>query len=249
MADSINSVSYYKYSNPVKYTTFSMIMAVDNRGAIGLNNDLPWKGFIDNKPDMEWFKEKTKGKVVVMGYNTWVSIGRKPLPNRVNIIITAQHTEEVKVEAKQHKDGFMANKLNLGKMIPKTFVCASPAEAIKHIEDGVGVYHDGGEVMVIGGAKIYEAFMPNTSRIYLSTFNGEFEADTFVHLDLSDFDLMYRDKLTHSELNFEIWDVTVETTKRPDAEIMQIEHTHRAAEGIAAEIMKERVEKENGKNV
>lgn len=243
----MNNFVFYKISDSYfKYTTYSMIMAVDNRGAIGFNNDLPWKGLMNNKPDMEWFREQTKGKIIIMGYNTWVSIGRKPLPGRVNIVITQKHSEEVKAEAKEYKDSFMANNLNLGKPVPKTFVESSPAAAIARIKDGLGSFHNGGEVMVIGGAQIYQAFMEHTSRIYLSTFDGEFEADTFVHLDLTDFDLVYRDKLKHSDIKFEIWDVTEEAAKRADSDIMQISHEYKAPEGIAAEIAKD---KENGKNV
>lgn len=237
---------YYKVADSYfRYTTYSMIMAVDNRGAIGFNNDLPWKGLMNNKPDMEWFREQTKGKIVIMGYNTWVSIGRKPLPNRVNIVITQKHSEEVKAEIKEHKDAFMGNNLNLGKPVPKNFVTSSPADAIKRIKDGLGDFHNGGEVMVIGGAQIYQAFMEHTSRIYLSTFDGEFEADTFVHLDLVDFDLVYRDKIRQSDIKFEIWDVTKETVKRADSDIMKIEYGHREPEGIAAEIKKEKEEKQD----
>jgi Dihydrofolate reductase len=237
----MDSFSYYTFSKPVKYITFAMIMAVDNRGAIGVRNGLPWDGFINNKLDMEWFKDHTKGKVVIMGYNTWVSLGRKPLPGRVNIVVTGNHIEEVTEDIKTN----MGIATQAGKVTPRVIVAQSPEKVIEAINHGMGDWNDGGEMMVIGGAKIYEAFMPHTSRIYLTTFDGEFEADTFVHLDLTDFDLIYRDKMRQSELNFEIWDVTEAAAKRDDADIMKIEHVYREADGIAAEIMKERAEKKD----
>ena len=66
---------------------FSMIVAVGLNGVIGnsATNNIPW----DIKEDMRHFKNKTAGKTVVMGTNTYNSIG-KPLPNRKNILITSK---------------------------------------------------------------------------------------------------------------------------------------------------------------
>lgn len=58
--------------------------------AIGKNNELIWN--IPN--DLKFFKEKTIGKTVVMGANTFHSIG-KPLPQRNNIVITHQNIDKV----------------------------------------------------------------------------------------------------------------------------------------------------------
>ncbi len=241
----MSNFQYYKISTPVHYTTFSLIMAVDNRGAIGLKNDLPWKGFVNNKTDMEWFKEKTKNKVIVMGYNTWVSIGRKPLPGRINVIVSKNHGKEVRNDIDSHMTSWKNNPENNGKKLPTTLLVDSPESAISAIKGMTGDIHHSGEVMVIGGAQIYQAFMEHASRIYLTTFDGEFEADTFVHLDLTDFDLIYRDKTKYLEPKFEIWDVTEKAAERADSDIMQISHEYRAAEGIAAAIQKEREEKGN----
>lgn len=240
-------MNFYKtinsYVTPISY---AMILAVDSRGGIGLNNDLPWKGIADNKSDMQWFREKTKGKIVVMGYNTWVSIGRKPLPGRINIVLTKEHVKDVAEDIERFNFAFLSNTENNGKKLPTVKTASAPEDVMNFISDKLGDLHTGGEVMIMGGARIYEAFMPNTSRIYLTTFDGEFEADTFVHLDLKDFDLIYRDKTKYLEPKFEIWDVTEEAAQRPDSDIIQISHGHKPAEGIAAEIAKE---KEDAKNV
>lgn len=229
------------YVSPISY---AMILAVDSRGGIGLNNDLPWKGLADNKSDMQWFREKTKGKIVVMGYNTWVSIGRKPLPGRVNVVISKKNADTVRDDINAFNTAWMQERKEGS---PTTVILSpSPEAAVTALDAGIGTFHRGGEVMIMGGAKIYESFMPNISRIYLTTFDGEFEADTFVHLDLKDFDLIYRDKTKYLEPKFEIWDVTEEVAQRPDSEIIQISHGHKPAEGIIAEIAKE---KENAENV
>ena len=66
-------------------TTISIIVATDERGAIGCDGRLPWH--LPN--DLKRFKALTMGKPIVMGRRTWESIGR-PLPGRLNVVITRQ---------------------------------------------------------------------------------------------------------------------------------------------------------------
>jgi dihydrofolate reductase len=61
----------------------SIIVATDERGAIGRDGGLPWR----LPDDLRRFKALTLGKPVVMGRRTWDSIG-KPLPGRHNIVVT-----------------------------------------------------------------------------------------------------------------------------------------------------------------
>jgi len=69
----------------------SLIVASTNLGGIGYNNMIPW--YIQD--DLINFKyitsntiDKNKKNVVIMGKNTWDSLSRKPLPNRINLILT-----------------------------------------------------------------------------------------------------------------------------------------------------------------
>ena len=59
------------------------IVAIAENFAIGKNGKLPWH----YPADLKFFKETTTGNAVVMGSNTWRSIGR-PLPNRLNIVLS-----------------------------------------------------------------------------------------------------------------------------------------------------------------
>lgn len=61
----------------------SIIVAMDRKGVIGVNNTLPWR----LSTDLKNFKTLTMGKPIVMGRKTWESIG-KPLPGRDNVVIT-----------------------------------------------------------------------------------------------------------------------------------------------------------------
>ncbi|MEP6570352.1 MAG: dihydrofolate reductase [Acidobacteriota bacterium] len=65
------------------------IVAVDRNGAIGKDGKLPWH----YSADMKFFKETTTGNAVVMGRKTWQSL-KKPLPNRLNIILSRQSEME-----------------------------------------------------------------------------------------------------------------------------------------------------------
>lgn len=63
----------------------SAIVAVDNDWGIGFNGDL-----LEHIPaDLKYFKQLTSGHNVIMGRKTWDSLPKKPLPNRLNIVITS----------------------------------------------------------------------------------------------------------------------------------------------------------------
>ena len=70
----------------------SLIAAMADDRAIGIENPLPWK----TPADMKWFREKTMGKPMIMGRKTFESFGAKPLPGRTNIIIT--HDKQYQAE-------------------------------------------------------------------------------------------------------------------------------------------------------
>lgn len=63
----------------------AIIVATDEQGLIGRENDLPWR----LSADLQYFRKVTMGKPIVMGRNTHESIGR-PLPGRQNIVVTSQ---------------------------------------------------------------------------------------------------------------------------------------------------------------
>ena len=99
--------------------------------------------------DQQRFKAITMGKPIVMGRKTYESIGR-PLPGRHNIIVTQNPTYQAKGCTVVHS--------------PETaVVAAGEAE----------------EVVIIGGAYLYDYFLPQTDRIYLALLDESFEGDVF----------------------------------------------------------------------
>ena len=65
------------------------IVAVDRDGAIGKGGRLPWH----YSADLKFFKEQTTGNACVMGYKTWLTL-KKPLPNRLNVVLTRRADAE-----------------------------------------------------------------------------------------------------------------------------------------------------------
>lgn len=62
----------------------TLIWAMSSNGAIGLNNQLPWR----LPADLKFFKSQTIGKTMLMGRKTWESMGSKPLPGRHSVVLT-----------------------------------------------------------------------------------------------------------------------------------------------------------------
>ena len=116
------------------------IVAVNEEGAIGKDNALPWR----IRSDLRFFKRQTEGHVVIMGSNTWRSLG-KPLANRTNIVVT------------HHADLFEER---------SDCRIASGFEAALALASRIAAPDD--DVFVIGGAAIYEQAAPFVDR-YLIT--------------------------------------------------------------------------------
>ncbi len=129
----------------------SLIVAMSSNRAIGKNNQLPWH----LPADLAHFKKVTMGKPVIMGRKTWESIGR-PLPGRENIVVTRQNLP-----------------LQAGMQ-----VVAGLEEALA-VAGAIARANQIDEIMVIGGAQIFEQLLERSDRIYLTTVVAEIEGDTF----------------------------------------------------------------------
>ena len=134
--------------------TVNAILACDINFGIGNEGDLPWP---KNPRDMMWFREHTKGHVVVMGRSTWESIGSKPLPGRVNVVITSKDLKGP--EFTMHGE-------------------------MKDIIDTLKSRYKEQDVWVIGGADIYKQSVPYCDKLYLTTINKSFECDKYVEADI-----------------------------------------------------------------
>ena len=139
-----------------------IIAAMDSNCNIGKEGKLPWQGKPEYRWDMSHFKETTRNNIVVMGYNTFVSLNCKALPNRVNYVITKNHVYNIE-----------DNNVN------KIFTSIDDLNDWYQrwcVTDKDFKYED---LYIIGGAKIYKEFlqMGLVDEIILSVFDEKFDAD------------------------------------------------------------------------
>jgi dihydrofolate reductase len=131
----------------------ALVVAAAKNGIIGRDGDLPWR----LKSDLKLFKQNTLGKPVIMGRKTWESLPFKPLPGRMNIVVT-------------RTPGYTAEKAyvvgDLGAAFDEAHMRADM--------DGLD------EVCVIGGAQIYAETRQVADRIYLTEVDAEPEGDAFL---------------------------------------------------------------------
>ncbi len=123
----------------------NIIAAIGPNRELGKDNKLLWH----ISEDLKRFKDLTMGKVVIMGRKTYESL-KKPLSNRINIIITR----------------------NQNYKIDKCLVVNSLEEAMEKSKTS-------GEAFIIGGGEIYKQALPYAQKLYLTIVEGQFEADTF----------------------------------------------------------------------
>jgi len=128
--------------------TLAHIVAAAKNGVIGVNNTLPW----DIPEDMKFFKDKTKGKIIIMGRKTFESVGH-PLPKRLSIVITRQ-------EGYKHE----------GVVVVPTL-----QKAIEYAKTQTAKYGD--EVFIIGGGEIFKDSINIVDKIYLTRIHKEFPGD------------------------------------------------------------------------
>jgi dihydrofolate reductase len=128
-------------------------IARSRNGVIGRDGDLPWR----LKSDLAIFKATTLFKPVIMGRKTWDSLPTKPLPGRLNVVLSRDGSFE--------PEG--------------AIVCEQLDEAFQiareHAQD------DGAEeVCVIGGASLFAEALPRAKRMYLTEVDAEVEGDVYL---------------------------------------------------------------------
>ena len=128
--------------------TLSIIVAHCKNHVIGASGTMPWH----LPADLAHFKSVTMGSPVIMGSNTYKSIGR-PLPGRLNIVITSKATS-----------------------------CENIPDRLIHVENADEALKIAGkydEVFIIGGGSVYRQFMDRADRMYITLIDATPEGDTF----------------------------------------------------------------------
>ena len=144
----------------------SIIAIVAKNNAIGFNNKLLY-----NIPDdLKHFQAITTGHVVIMGENTFHSLKDRPLPNRVNIILTLNKNFSAQgaVPAGRQRSAS-------GGKAENCLIAYSMDEAI-----AIAKTQNKGEFFFIGGGMIYKQALPLADKLYLTIVDDEpAQADTY----------------------------------------------------------------------
>ncbi len=184
---------------------FSIVVAATKDGIIGCDGKMPWH----LPKEYKWFQKVTlRGKagstkaelttsnhinIVIMGRNTWESLPRKPLPNRINVVLTSD-THKFKKEN------------------PNISVFSSLDDALNCFK----ILGNNTSVFVIGGATLYNEAMKHSlcKTIYYSQVNGlkKIKNPTVIDMSLMDkykmtksYDTIYdTDKMTKTEMSYQV---------------------------------------------
>lgn len=157
----------------------SIIVAVADDMGIGKDNKL-----LAHIPgDLPRFKKITTGHTVVMGKNTYLSLPKRPLENRVNIVITDNPEERFEKCVTVHS-----------------------------IQEALEACDEKRENFIIGGASVYRQILPFAHKLYLTLMHKSFEADTFFpHIDPLEWVEISREKPERKEeFDFEFEYVVLE---------------------------------------
>lgn len=134
----------------------TLIAAVAENGVVGKDGALPWH----ISADLKYFKSVTMAKPMIMGRTTFESFP-KPLPGRAHIILT-------------RSPGY-GEKL---KSFPNCYAVNSPKDALD-LAEKLCQQSENNEAVVIGGAEVYQLFLPRTKKMYLTEVHAVVEGDTF----------------------------------------------------------------------
>lgn len=132
--------------------------------------------------DLRHFKEITLGKPVVMGRRTWESIGQ-PLPGRLNLVVTRQ-------------PGYLAE----------------GAGVLHSLDEVAKTTGQAPEIMLIGGAELYQAALPRVRRMVITRVEAEVEGDVlFPEVSWNEWDRVSHTRREPDEKNllamvFEVWE-------------------------------------------
>lgn len=131
----------------------ALIAAMGKSNVIGYHNRLPWH----LSADLKYFKQVTLGKPIIMGRNTFESIG-KILPGRQNIVVTKNKNYQI------------------SSLLPDN-TSLTIVHSLKDALNAVNGAPD--EAMIIGGATLFNEALPLANVLYLTFIHAEFPGDTF----------------------------------------------------------------------
>jgi dihydrofolate reductase len=133
-----------------------LIAAMAENRVIGKDNAMPWS----IKGNLAHFKEMTTGCPCIMGRKTWESLPRKPLPGRLNVIVSKSMAANDFPDTRENQQG------------QEIKIFSSLTSAVE--------YCTGYEkIFICGGESIYRQAMSLANKIDLTLIPGQYEGDAY----------------------------------------------------------------------
>lgn len=154
----------------------NLIAAIDLNHGIGYQGKLPWH----IPEDLRYFKDTTSNYTIIMGRNTFESIGSKPLKNRKNIVISS-------------KPIYFDNVISLN---------------IESVYNYIRENRSKENIFIIGGSRLYNEFINMCDKLYITQVYQEFKVDTYFKIDKTNFKCIYKSgikKYNEIEYEFQIY--------------------------------------------
>lgn len=143
-------------------TPYNGIVAISQNGAIGYNNQLPWK----IKEDLRHFRALTMHHIVVMGKRTFDSLDKPDgLPGRINIVLTRDETKHGENESRA-----------------LIFTNADKLAGVLLSLDTVDK-----KVFMIGGVSVFQIFMKDIQTFYVTKIHKDVVGDTFLDIPYNEY--------------------------------------------------------------
>jgi dihydrofolate reductase len=133
-----------------------IIVAMAENRVIGKDNAMPWS----IKGNLAHFKEMTMGWPCIMGRKTWESLPKKPLPGRLNIIVSKTMTANDLPDVRETQQG------------QEVKIFPSLTSAVEYCEG----YE---KVFICGGESIYKQALPLANKLDLTLIPGQYEGDAY----------------------------------------------------------------------
>ncbi len=156
----------------------ALVIAVARNKVIGYNNEMPWH----LSAELQYFKQITLNKPVIMGRVTYESITsklNKPLPQRTNIIVTRNPA---------YQPPYADTNVKVVTSLQQAMTCARR--------------QPNNEIMVIGGAQLYSQALPYVTKIYRTLIELEPVGDAFFAFDETGWKLQESTNKSEGDINY-----------------------------------------------
>lgn len=148
------------------------IYAVDEKNGLAKNGAIPWHC----KKDLQFFRNKTKRNVIIMGKNTFFSLPNGYLKDRLNIVLTSNPDDSVFTTSKNNPYVVVTNNDSIHTLIMQE------RSVWKNAYSYLSEYFT---IFCIGGKKIYEQFVPICHKVWMTEIKKNYDCDLFFHFDYS----------------------------------------------------------------